>query len=127
MKESIILSGLPGSGKSTLLKPLKERLIPAGWTFHSIGDFFKAKHRALHPDNEPTFDVWWPTTGPEINRAVNDEALALMQKGNVLLDSRFSVAYRGQLSCLAVFLTAPLETRAQRAYDSGSSLYTGKN
>jgi guanylate kinase len=53
---------------------------------------------------------------------LNDEAHSLVKKGNCLLDSRYAVENCKGTNALLVFLTAPLDIRAQRKAKDGDDI-----
>ncbi len=118
---SIVISGLPGSGKSTLATRLSKTY---GWPIHSIGQLFREKWKTLHPNGEIPFEAYWRSTTPEENIRVNQELRALIAKGHIIGDSRYSV-YCKDLSSLLLFVTAPIEIRATRALHSEK--YAGRS
>ncbi len=121
---ALAVSGDPCSGKTELIKRLVERL---GWEAGSIGGMFRATFESwkettpLRSQSENDFDYWWAhTVSNEIIRKVNLDATDRLVKGNYILDSRYAIQNVKGLSNVAViYLTAPLEVRAQRAIDSG--------
>ena len=120
--QGVILSGTPGSGKSTLLRAIAERQT---WPIFSIGDFWKERWRAAHPQADIDFATYWKNTSYKENLRVNLEARKIYEKGNIVSDSRYSAAYCQDLPLLLVFVNASIEVRARRAI--GNVLYQGKN
>lgn len=118
------ISGDPCSGKSSLIKLLAQGL---GWNVLSIGALFRKRFEQwkeetrIKTPREGDFDWWWAhrVTDAEI-LSVNTEAVAKLSWGKTILDSRYiAVNAKGLPNVARVFLTAPLEVRAQRALDSG--------
>ena len=109
---SIAISGLPGSGKSNLAKKLSEEL---GWTFYSIGDLWRERHKKANP--AVPFEVYWRSTSLEDNLQVNDDLLKIVEKGNIVADTRY-VHIFGAGTC-KIFINVPLEVRARRANNTG--------
>ena len=124
--DSMIISGLPGVGKTALIKRLMERFEPEGWKVHSIGDDFKKVHARLCPANDPPFEQWWPHTPIDEILRINADAYQMLQKGKLILDSRFSTRYCWHLPALSVFLNATLDTRIRRIIKGGTR-YVGKS
>lgn len=123
---AIVISGLPGAGKSTLISRLSER---TGWPVHSIGDLFRAKLKALKETGEvrPELKIenWWPTIPAEEQVRINEELLGLVNKGEIIADTRYAFYLQGADSNpFFVFLAASREIRAERGLKSPS--YAGK-
>lgn len=117
------ISGDPCSGKTSLVQVLRAQL---GWKVLSIGELFRSKFE-VWKSNTPlqasheNFEYWWANivAGAEI-REVNREAAARIAQENLILDSRYvAVNARGLPQVARVFLTAPIEVRAQRAITAG--------
>ena len=117
--QSIVFSGLPGAGKSTLVAKLKEIY---GWPILSVGDLWREKWAKLYPNKEISFEEYWRTTSSEDNRQINIDFREKITKDHLLGDSRYTI-YLRDLPVLLVFLTADLETRAQRGV--GLAKYNG--
>lgn len=114
---SLALAGLPGSGKSVLCTALSKKL---NWPVHTIGDLFRKRYEKWKElkDNFISFEDYWANyvTADEIYQ-VNEEARKILERGNVILDSRYASLNALNLNtCLRVFLTAPLNIRAQRNF-----------
>lgn len=112
----IVLSGLPGSGKSVLLKKLNEKI---GWPIHSIGDLFRKRLKNLQEigelNQELTIEEWWPTLSDDEQREVNTNLLNLVNKGEVIADTRYAFYLKQATSNpLFIFLMADLDLRARR-------------
>jgi len=119
--QSIVFSGLPGAGKSTLVAKLKEIY---GWPILSVGDLWREKWAKLYPNKEISFEEYWRATSSEDNRQINIDFREKIAKDRLLGDSRYTI-YLRDLPVLLVFLTADLETRAQRGV--GLAKYNGNN
>ncbi len=115
---SIVISGLPGSGKSSLAQRLFDIY---QWPIHPIGELFREKHRKECPNEETPFEEWWKQRPWEELLAVNREMRALVERGNVIGDSRYSW-YCTDLPSLLVFVTAPLNVRTQRVPKTAKSM-----
>lgn len=118
---SIIVSGLPGAGKSTLITRLAELY---HWPTHAIGQLFRDKWAEVCPDQSTSFEVWWKNLSLDEQRRVNDDLKRLIEAGNIIANSRYSV-YCEDLPALRIFVTAPRTVRALRAL--GSEKYPGLN
>lgn len=117
---AIAISGLPRSGKTVLIEALSKKL---KWKTHSIGGLFRNRHRQWASENnsEVGFEEYWAKIVSDKDiLEVNREARELLQQGKVILDSRYASVNAQGLPVAKVFLTAPLDIRAQRAIDSGS-------
>lgn len=115
--KSIAIAGLPKAGKTALIEMLQKEL---GWEVLHIGGIFRKKYeewKSKSHSNYLTFEEFYARviTEKDIIDA-NIEAKKRLEKGNVILDSRFPrVNCEGLNSVLSVFVTAPLEIRAMRA------------
>ncbi|MBI2005500.1 MAG: hypothetical protein HYS80_01935 [Candidatus Aenigmarchaeota archaeon] len=112
--KSIVLSGLPVSGKSTLASRLSETYT---WPVHSIGQLFRSKWKELYPDGKVSFEEYWRNTTLEENLVVNRRMRGLVEKGNIIGDTRYSI-YCTDLPALLVFVTAALDVRARRGLNT---------
>ena len=121
MYGSIILSGLPRSGKSTLISALVEIF---SWPKYGVGDLFRERWAALPEEGKPPFPEWWKSRPRGEQLQVNKDLLELVRREKVIADTRFAKYLDGN-GGLTLFLTAPLNVRAQRAYDLGD--YPGKS
>jgi cytidylate kinase len=108
---ALIISGLPVSGKSTLANMLADDL---GLKIYSMGQLWRERWKREHSDGGVSFEEYWRGTSIEDNRRVNMEAKKLFESGTVIVDTRY-VAYLNRERCMFVFVTAPLEIRAERA------------
>lgn len=116
---AIIISGVPGSGKDVLSEILSKEI---GWKIQSIGGIWRKRYSDWiknNPDNKISFEEYWKSQDEATQMQVNIEARKLLELGRLILDSRFSVAYAGDLPVLKIFLTADLEIRAGRAFRIG--------
>ena len=115
---SIILSGLPGAGKSTLIKFLEEEL---HWKVFGAGDLWRARWKIWKKESlehQLDFPEYWKNTSKEDNIKMNEEIRTLAERGNIILDSRYSAHYCKDLPSLRIFLYAGIATRAQRSSES---------
>ncbi len=119
--QSIVFSGLPGAGKSTLVARLKEIY---GWPVLSVGDLWCQRWAKLYPNKEISFEEYWRATSTEDNRQVNVDFREQAAKNHLLGDSRYTI-YLKDLPILLIFLTADLDTRAQRG--AGLAKYNGSS
>lgn len=110
--KGVVISGLPCSGKSVVCNRLCELY---QLRFLSIGEMWRAEWRRQHPNEDISFEEFWRSTSEEDNRQVNVDAKEIMGKEWLVVDSRYTAFYCKDLPYLRVFMTAPLEIRAQRA------------
>ena len=89
-----------------------------GWPLYSIGDLWREEYKKQHPDGEISFEDYWKNNALEDHLRVNEVAKAIFEKGSVIGDSRYTI-YCADLPALLVFITAPLDIRAQRAVNCG--------
>ena len=120
---AIILSGLPGSGKTTLIESLMKLY---SWPKYSIGEMYREKWREKHPDGKVSFEEYWRGVSKEENAEVNRAAKEIFVKGNVIGDTRYSIYCKEHKNNLLVFVTAGLQTRAERALKDNDK-YKGKS
>lgn len=120
---AIGLSGDPCSGKTVLIREL-ERVL--GWEVLSIGGLFRKRFITWQADlpslrNTADFDEWWANRVSDRDiRQVNREARERLERGEVILDSRYVAVNAQDFPTVArIYLTAPLEVRGQRALISG--------
>lgn len=111
---SIAISGPPSSGKDTLVNALAEQHLMKKF---SVGGMLRREHIALHPNNEPSFDVWNRGLDIEYNRKVALDAASIFNKGGVVGDSRYISFYDKDVNLL-VFITADMDTRVSRSLES---------
>ena len=115
--QAIGIAGNPGAGKTELIKLLLKHPMLASWNSCSTGDLLRKRHDSLAKQNIFTGSFAdYLARGLEDDEIIilNNEARALAKKGNCLLDSRYAVENCRQINALLVFLTAPLEIRAER-------------
>ncbi len=120
----IIISGLAGSGKGVLTRMLAQKL---GWTYLSVGDLWREKHKQYleeHPNKRISFHEYWVGIGVDEQLAMDAKVRERIKIGRAVCDFRYTKLADG-LNALRVFVTAPLEIRAQRAIKTGR--YPGKN
>lgn len=114
--KGILLSGLPGSGKSTASRELSKLL---GWPLFSIGDLFREKWKKDHPNGEVSFESYMLKASLKDHKAMDAAARKRFEKGNLVGDMHHGAAIAEGLPILRVFISAPLEVRAQRAVHTG--------
>lgn len=108
---SIVFSGLPASGKSTLAQACASEY---GWPIYSLGSLWRQQWREKYPGHEVTFEDYWRNTSREENLQINLRAKEIFRAGNTIGESRYCHYCKDILSLL-IFVTAPLEIRAQRS------------
>ncbi|MBI2579854.1 MAG: cytidylate kinase family protein [Candidatus Aenigmarchaeota archaeon] len=106
----ILLSGLPGSGKSVLARRLSSHY---NWHVHSIGMSWRDEWRRLYPQGDVPFEEFWRGTTMEQNLEANRKAKEIFRAGRIILDTRYPTYY-ADMPAFSVFLTAPLDVRAER-------------
>ena len=108
---TITISGTPGSGKSTVAELLKDQLhlpyVYSGLLFRRL-----AKQ---HNMNLADFGSYCENND-EIDRQLDAKQVAILTKGNVILEGRLAgwLAYLNNIPAFKIMLDAPLEVRAQR-------------
>ena len=110
MKEPVVaVSGLPGAGKSTYAKLIAEKL---GLRYVSIGELFRsiAKSKGLELVEAHRLAEVDPSLDLEVDAKAYEEAL----KGGVVVDGHLAGWLLSRVADLKLFLTAPLEVRAER-------------
>lgn len=113
--KGILISGLPGSGKSTAAKQLAPLL---GWPILYVGGLWREQWKQQCPDGTPSWEEWNQTITSEQHAAMDAHAREVLAKGNVIGDMWHEKIAEG-LPILRVFISAPLEIRAQRAIQTG--------
>ena len=125
---ALVVSGLPGSGKSTLTKKVSEL---TGWSIYSIGGKFREKLKELQETGQVSRDItikeYWPTVSDEEQIKVNRDLLELVNKGNIIADTRYA-QYLKQTTAkpFFLFLTADVSRRAHRSQFTENEDYMGK-
>ena len=109
--QGIVLSGKPCAGKSTLCEMLSKEF---KLKVYSLGQIWRDRWRAEHPNGEISFEEYWRKTSDEENRKVNDDAREIMKCENLIVDSRYTAFYCKDLPYLRVFLDADLDIRVGR-------------
>ncbi len=111
----ILLSGLPGSGKSTAARQLAPLL---NWPILYVGGLWREKWKAQCPDGNPSWEQWNELITPEQHKVMDEHARECLAKGHVIGDMWHEKIAEG-LPILRVFISAPLDIRAQRATQTG--------
>ena len=107
----ITVGGFAGSGKSTVADIVAKKL---GWGRISAGDVFrklaKEKEMLLEDFNE------YAEEHPEIDRELDKKILKTAEEGKAIIDGRLIglLTKKNGISCITVWLDAPLEVRAKR-------------
>jgi CMP/dCMP kinase len=117
----VTITGPPGSGKSTAGRAVAERL---GLDFRSAGELFRARARARGMTLEAFSRLAESEEG--IDRALDDEMLALAAPGRVL-DGRVTGALcrRRGIACHYLVVTARPEVRYARLAERDRIQYAG--
>jgi CMP/dCMP kinase len=107
----VTIGGLPGSGTTTACR-LLERELPLECVF--AGEIFRQMARERSMDLG-TFSRWCEDN-PEVDRELDDRVLEQLVKGDVIVEARLSgwLARKHDLPAFKVWLTAPVEVRAER-------------
>ncbi len=111
----ILLSGLPGSGKSTAARELQPLL---GWPIIYVGGLWREQWKQKCPNCELGFEDWMETVTQEEHAAMDAHARDVLARGNVIGDMWHEKIAEG-LPILRVFISAPIEIRAQRGTQTG--------
>ena len=122
MIDKIIISGLPGSGKTALANSISERL---EWPRFSVGDLWREEHAKYvesEPENKISFEEYWKNQDIVRQYEMDKKARIRVEQGRVVADFRYAKLADG-IQALRIFISAPLEVRAERAYNSGK--YSG--
>ena len=107
----VAVSGPPGAGSSTVAKLLSERL---GIKYFSPGQYMKAK--AGGNETDAAFRGWKDEelASEEHHNSIDEMQKDIARKGDVVIDGKLSVHMLEPFADLRVFITAPLEIRAER-------------
>jgi len=119
----ILFSGLPGSGKTTTSRQLAEKL---GWPVFYIGGLWRDEWARRYQNAELTFEDYLNTITLEEDRAMDDRAHEMLAKGGIIGDMWHGRIGEG-LPILRVFITAPLEIRAERGMKTDKKEIKGKS
>lgn len=115
--KAILLSGLPGSGKSTAVRELSLLL---GWPLFSIGDMFRKQWQEKYPNAELAFEDYMKTITLKAHKEMDARARKVFEKGRIVGDMHHGAGITESLpGVLRVFVSAPLEIRAERAKKTG--------
>lgn len=111
MKKKLVIaiSGTPGSGKSTYAKIIAEKLglrhISSGQLFRKVAEERGLSLVEVHKEAE---------VDPTLDLAVDEEVFKESLEGGVVLDSHLAGWLLKDVADLKIFLTSPLEVRAER-------------
>jgi predicted cytidylate kinase len=108
---TITISGLPGTGKTTVAKMLEHRL---GLKYVYSGEIFRRLAKKYKMSLEE-FGVYCEHHR-EIDEELDTYQLALLRKGNVIVEGRIAgwLAYRNHIPGVKILLDASLDVRAKR-------------
>lgn len=117
----ILFSGLPGSGKTTTSRQLAEVF---GWPVFYVGGLWREEWARKYPNQELSFENYLHTITLEDDTAMDQHAHDMLAKGKMIGDMWHGAIGEG-LPVLRVFITAPLQIRAERA--RATDKYTRKS
>lgn len=116
----ILFSGLPGAGKTTTSRQLAELL---GWQVFYIGGLWREQWTAAHPNKKISFENYMRAITLVKDKEMDGRGHEMLSRGKIVGDMWHGIIGEG-LPILRVFVTAPLQIRAERAVATGK--YTGK-
>lgn len=119
----ILFSGLPGSGKTTTSRQLARVL---GWPVFYVGGLWRDEWARKYPNSELSFENYLNTITLEEDRAMDERAHTILAKENVIGDMWHGIIGEG-LPVLRIFITAPLQIRAERAMNTTKKEIQGKS
>ena len=114
-KPVIAVSGQPGSGKTTIARGIAQRL---GLTHLSLGQLISEYAKRLGMDLVEFHR--YAEQHPEIDREIDDYMRARALQGGVVVDSHTAVWLLRDIAHVAIYVKAPLETRARRVAERDS-------
>jgi len=108
---TITISGTPGSGKTTVTNLLEKKL---GIKSVYSGEIF----RKLAKKYSMTLEEFgkYCEENSEVDKELDENQLAILRKGNVILEGRLSgwLAYKNDIPAFKVAIDTDIETRASR-------------
>lgn len=119
----ILFSGLPGSGKTTTSRQLAEVL---GWPVFYVGGVRREEWTQKYPNAEISFEEYIHSITLEDERLMEQRAHDALAQGNIIGDMWHGIIGEG-LPVLRVFITAPLQIRAERAMNTTKKELQGKS
>jgi len=119
----ILFSGLPGSGKTTTSRQLAEKL---GWPVFYVGGFLREEWAQKYPSGDISFENFIRSRNVDDERIMDQRAHDMLAKGNVIGDMWHGIIGDG-LPILRVFITAPLQIRAERGMQTDKKEIKGKS
>ena len=118
----ILFSGLPGSGKTTTSRQLAEKL---GWPIFYVGGIRREEWSHKYPNGEVTFEDFIRSISVDEEREMEKRAHDALAQGGIIGDMWHGIIGDG-LPILRVFITAPLEVRAERGIKTDKKEISGK-
>lgn len=107
------MSGWSGTGKSTLAKKLAKRL---NLEYFSVGNWFRKKAKAAGKD----IADFMKDAPKDMHLQVDNHVKQIARDSNVVIDARLA-GWMAEDANFKIFLTAPVEVRAERAAGRNST------